>query len=475
MDMADFLGENFLLHSPTAEHLFHDVAKDLPIIDYHCHLNPKEIAENVSFPNIGRLMLGGDHYKWRGMSACGFDNEFIRTSTDKQRFFAYARILPQLIGNPLYHWTHIELQRVFGITDILNEQNAPSIWDRANEQLQGAEFRAWGLIQRFKVSYICTTDDPADSLEYHRLIAGKEGFATRVLPAFRPDRAVKANLSGFAEYIGKLSSAADITISGTEDVIRALHNRIQYFHRHGARLSDHALDVLTFAEPDFALADKAFAAGMAGGVMDKEALAHYQTALLLALGGMYKQLNWTQQYHIGAMRNANTRMFLRFGPDTGFDALRDVPVADDLAKLLDAQEKTGSLPQTILYALSPGANHALAVLAGTFQGGVPGKIQFGSAWWFADSLDGMTDQIKALASVGALGTFIGMLTDSRSFTSYPRHEYFRRLLCDIIGSWVERGEYPRDEAALRQIVECICYANAKAYFRFPESVHPIVL
>jgi glucuronate isomerase len=462
--MRPFLDEDFLLTTPAARHLYHDFAEGMPIIDYHCHLSPPEIAENIRLRNLGHLLLGGDHYKWRAMSAEGYDNEFIRTSGDFERFMAYAKTMPRLIGNPLYHWTHLELKRVFGIEDVLNADTAQSIWDRANEMLRSEEFRARRLIEKFNVKMLCTTDDPADVLECHAALARDPSFHVKVLPAFRPERALNAGREDFPAYIGWLSEVSDIEIGCAEDVIRALEERIDFFHLAGCRLSDHALDTVPFAETDMAKADAAFFAGMHRRSVDPEHLEHYRTAILVALGGMYHARGWAQQYHIGAMRNASTRMFRRFGPDTGFDAIEDAPFAGKLARLLDAQEARGALPRAILYTLNPAANTALAAVAGCFQGGVPGKIQFGSAWWFSDHREGMRAQLKALAGVGLLGRFIGMLTDSRSFVSYPRHEYFRRILCDLVGEWVENGEYPADDGALKALIQGICYENAREYF-----------
>lgn len=464
--MKPFMSEDFLLHSDAAKHLYHDYAKEMPIIDYHCHLPPREIAEDIGFRNIGHLMLGGDHYKWRGMSAYGLDNEFIRTSGDRERFFAFAEAMPMMAGNPLYHWTHLELRRVFSIGETLSSASAQRIWDTANEMLKSKDFHARGLIRRFNVRALCTTDDPVDTLEYHEAIAGEADFPVRVLPAFRPDKAINADRDGFSDYIQKLSEVSGINISSTEDVIAALENRVAYFHERGCRLSDHALDTVPFAGPDMKKADKALKDGMEGRKVSRKALEHYRTALLTALGGAYSRQGWAQQYHIGAMRNVNTRMFQKFGPDTGFDGNTDAPVGMNLARLLDAQEAGGTLPRTILYTLNPAANATLATIAGCFQGGKPGKVQFGSAWWFCDQYDGMTDQMKTLASIGLLSQFVGMLTDSRSFVSYPRHEYFRRILCDILGGWVENGEYPNDEEALEKIVKGVCYRNARDYFDF---------
>lgn len=465
--MKPFLDEDFLLTTPSARHLYHDFAEGMPILDFHCHLPPEEIAGNIRFRNIGHLLLGGDHYKWRAMSAAGYDDEFIRTSGDFERFMAYAKTMPLLIGNPLYHWTHLELKRVFGIEDVLNADTARSIWDRANEMLQSDEFRARRLIEKFNVKLLCTTDDPADALEHHRLLAWDSSFSVKVLPAFRPDKALNAERPGFSAYIGRLSEVSDTEIGCTEDVIRALERRVDFFHKAGCRLSDHALDTVPFADAELKRADEAFFAGMRGEHVNPEALEHYRTAILVSLGGMYRARGWAQQYHVGAMRNVNARMFRRFGPDTGFDAIQDAPFSEKLAKLLDAQETRGALPRTILYTLNPAANTPLAAVAGCFQGGEPGKIQFGSAWWFCDQKEGMREQLKALAGVGLLGRFVGMLTDSRSFISYPRHEYFRRVLCDLVGCWVEGGEYPADDGALSKIIRGICYENAREYFGVP--------
>lgn len=464
--MKAFMQEDFLLNTPTAQRLYQQYAKPMPIIDYHCHLSPQEIADNIAFPNIGRLMLGGDHYKWRAMSAYGFDNAFIRGSDDWDRFLAYAKAMPMMLGNPLYHWTHLELKRIFGIDDILSEKTAKSIWDRAGELLRQPAYRAKGLIERFQVKVLCTTDDPIDDLSHHARIAQDKAFSCKVLPAFRPDKAINAERPGFDGYMDKLEAVSGVQLRRTQDVILALEKRVAYFHQRGARLSDHGLDSLPFAGPDMAKADRALAAGRAGQPVDPVDLDHYRTALLLALGGMYKRHGWVQQYHMNALRNINSPAFDRFGPDTGFDALTDALQGDNLAKLLDHQERRGELPKTILYTLNPAANYVLAAIAGCFQGGSPGRIQFGSAWWFCDQYQGMVDQMSALASVGLLSTFVGMLTDSRSFISYPRHEYFRRILCDIIGGMVERGEYPQDEEALASIVKGICYENARDYFDF---------
>lgn len=464
--MKAFLSEEFLLNSPTASRLYHEYAARMPIIDYHCHLVPQEIADDIKFRNIGHLMLGGDHYKWRAMAACGFDNAFIRSSDDRARFMAYAKAMPMLIGNPLYHWTHLELKRVFGISEVLNPETAQRIWNQTQEMLKDDAYSARNLIRRFNVQVICTTDDPVDDLAYHQALAANTSLGFRVLPAFRPDRALKAANEGFPAYIAALSTAAGMAISNTSELIEALLRRIDFFHSIGARVSDHGLDTLPFTVPDMKLADKAFADAMAGRPLDAKQFEHYRTALLIALGAAYHERGWVQQYHMNAARNNNTRLFQAFGADVGGDSITDTLVADKLLRLLDAQDRAGRLPKTILYSLNPAANYILATAAGTFQGGTPGKVQFGSAWWYNDQLDGMKDQMKTLAAVGSLGSFVGMLTDSRSLISYPRHEYFRRIVCDLIGGWVEKGEYPNDQDALSAIVRGICYENAKSYFGF---------
>lgn len=464
--MKPFMSKDFLLNTPTASRLYHEYADKMPIIDYHCHLQPQEIADNIKFRNIGHLMLAGDHYKWRAMAACGFSNEFIRTSGDYDRFMAYAQAMPQLIGNPLYHWTHLELQRVFGITEALSPATAQSIWDKTEEMLKDDAFSAQNLIRRFNVNVICTTDDPIDDLAHHKALAAKTDLGFRVLPTFRPDRALRVTRADFAPYIAQLSQVSNIPITNTAQVIQALINRMDYFHANGARVSDHGLDILPFAGPDMKLADQAFADALAGRPVDALAVEHYNTAILIALGAAYHERGWVQQYHMNAIRNNNTRLFTAYGADVGGDSIDDRPVAEKLLRLLDAQDIKGQLPKTILYSLNPTADYILATAAGTFQGDTPGKVQFGSAWWFNDHLDGMMNQMKALAAAGALGTFVGMLTDSRSFVSYTRHEYFRRIVCDLIGSWVEKGEYPNDEEALATLVRGICYDNANAYFDF---------
>ena len=464
--MRSFMDKDFLLTNETARALYHDAAEKMPIIDYHCHLSPREIAQNARFENITRLMLGGDHYKWRAMLSFGVDESLIRgDGDDREKFIAFADTIAHAPGNPLYHWTHLELQRVFGVDIPLTRESAPEIYEYTSELLQQPDYAAQGLIDRFNVDYLCTTDDPADDLAFHRAIAAEGALRARVLPAFRPDKAINVDRPGFAEYIRQLSHAAGMEIKSTADVLTALERRIEFFHACGARIADHGLEHVPFGEPSFKQADKAFDAAMNGGKMKQKHVDSYRTVLLAGLGGMYAQRGWAQQYHMNPMRNNNTAMFRRFGPDTGFDSIDDYPVAHNLSRLMDLQDSQGQLPKTILYCLNPAENHVIGTMIGNFQqSGVRGKIQMGSAWWFLDQKDGMEAQLHTLASLGVLGTFVGMLTDSRSLISYPRHEYFRRILCNVLGLWVENGEYPANMDFLKDLVRDISYRNAKEYF-----------
>ena len=466
-----FLGKNFLLGSETAEKLYHQYAKDLPIIDYHCHLSPQEIYENKTFRNLTEAWLGGDHYKWRVMRACGIDEERITGGADDyDKFLAWAKVVPQLLGNPLYHWTHLELQRFFGIDELLNEETAPIIWEQANAQLQSEGFGARDLITKSKVTVVCTTDDPADSLEYHLKIKELEGFDTLVLPSYRPDKFLEINRDTFKPWLAKLEAAAGKSIQRYGTLLDVLRERIDFFHEAGGRVSDHALDTLEYEEATLEEVEAIFAKALSQGSVTPEEERKYKSYTMVFLGKEYAARGWAMQLHIHALRNTNTAMLRRLGPDTGYDAINDGPLAEALARLLDAIEQESGLPKTILYSLNPNDYWALASIMGSFQGGgVPGKIQFGTAWWFNDNKDGMIQQMHTLANFGVLSQFIGMLTDSRSFLSYTRHEYFRRLLCDVLGDWVERGEAPEDYALLGRIVTDICYGNAKRYFAFPEA------
>ena len=404
-----FINDNFMLKNDVAKALYNEV-KDLPIIDYHCHISPKMIAENYKFKNAYELFLGGDHYKWRQMRTNGVDEEYITGSaSDYDKWLAFAKTMPYLIGNPLYHWTHLELKRYFGIDEILSEKTAKSIWDRVNKCLENDEFTTQGLIKRSNVEVICTTDNPYDTLEYHKQL---KDFGVKVIPAFRPD------------------------IYNIKDDLTA---RMDYFHENGCRLSDHAVDR-----------------------MDRETIDG-----LVFLGREYAKRGWVWQLHIGALRNNNTRMFNKLGPDTGFDSINDFQIAEGLSEILNTLDSENMLPKTILYTLNPKDNYVLGTMLGNFQGGgIAGKIQFGSGWWFNDQRDGMESQMRALANLGMISRFVGMLTDSRSFVSYTRHEYFRRILCNLLGKWVQDGEYPNDMETLTEIAKSICYYNAKEYFDF---------
>ncbi len=451
-----FINDDFMLKNKTAKKLFFDFAKDMPIIDYHCHLQPKMIAENKNLKNAFDLFLGGDHYKWRQMRTNGISEEMITGGADEyEKFKAYAKTMPYLIGNPLFHWTQLELKRYFGIDEILTEDTCADVWEKVNECLAKDEFRPQELIKRSNVEVICTTDDPADTLEYHSML---EGFETKIYPTFRPDKAVEAAKDTFIPYIEKTGAKS------FDNLLKWLTQRIEFFHAHGCRLSDHALEYVPFATGN---AKEAFEKRMNGGTLTREEENVFKTAVLKHCAKEYTRLGWAMQLHIGALRNNNTNMYKKLGADTGFDSLNDLCIAEDLSRFMDCLETDDCLPKTILYTLNPKDNYVLGTMLGNFQKAPQkGKIQFGSGWWFNDQRDGMEAQMCALANLGMLSRFVGMLTDSRSFVSYPRHEYFRRILCNIIGKWVEEGEYPRDMKYLEEIVKGICYNNAKEYFGF---------
>ena len=405
------INDNFMIYNDIGRHLYNSYAKDLPIIDYHCHLSPEQIAKDYRFKNAYDLFLGGDHYKWRLMRSNGISEEYITGNADDyDKWLAFAKTLPYAIGNPMYHWTHLELKRYFDIDDLLCEDTAYEIWDKVNEYLKKPEYSAQGLIKMSNVEAICTTDNPYDDLRYHKEL---KNFSTKILPTFRPDL--------------------------NQDLKNDITDRMDYFNENGCKLSDHSIDKMN------------------DDTIEK----------IIFLGEEYAKRGWTMQLHIGAMRNNNTRMFNTIGADTGFDSINDFEIAEGVSKMLNELEKKDMLPKTILYTLNPKDNYVLGTMLGNFQKApTPSKIQFGSGWWFNDNRDGMESQMQSLANLGLLGRFVGMLTDSRSFVSYPRHEYFRRILCNMIGEWVEKGEYPNDEKALKQIIEGICYENARNYFNF---------
>ncbi len=449
------INDSFMLKTKTARKLYSFV-KDLPIIDYHCHLSPKMIAENYRFKNAYDLFLGGDHYKWRQLRTNGIDEELITgAGDDYEKFCAFAKTMPYLIGNPLYHWTHLELKRYFDIDEPLTEESAERIWNKCNECLAKEEFSAQGLILRSNVEVICTTDDPADTLEYHKAL---RGFKTKILPTFRPDKAVEINKDTFIPYIEMIG------VKSYAELESFMRERIAYFNENGCRLSDHALEYVPYAEGDPV---SAFNKKMAGEELTKSEIDSFKCAILKVCAEEYTKLGWTMQIHIGALRNNNKRMFEKLGADTGFDSINDLAIAEPLSAFLNSLEYSDCLPKTILYTLNPKDNYVLGTMLGNFQKApTQAKIQFGSGWWFNDQRDGMEQQMRALANLGMISRFVGMLTDSRSFVSYPRHEYFRRIMCNLIGSWVEDGEYPKDYKYLSEIVQGIAYYNAKKYFNF---------
>lgn len=466
--MKNFIDKDFLLDTETAKKLFHNWAEDMPICDYHCHLSPKEIYENKAPENISQLWLSGDHYKWRAMRSCGVDERYCTgDATDKEKFEKFGYALQYCIGNPLYHWAHIELQRYFGIDTPLNAKTAGDIYERANKAIKDGDFRPQSLIMRSNVKVVCTTDDPVDSLEYHKLLKNVEGFDCQVLPSFRPDKALNAHLDGFADYIKELGRAAGVEINSYKDVIKALLIRADYFDSVGCKVSDQAFDYPPYCVADDSEIEEIFAKAMRGERITLKECDKYRTPVLLALGEKYNELGWAMEIHIGAMRNNNTAMFEKLGADTGFDSVGDAEIALPLSRFLDALNVKNKLPKTILFNLNDKDNTVLGTMLGNFQSAdADSKIQFGPAWWFLDTMDGMTNQMKTLGNLGVLGKFVGMETDSRSFTSYGRHEYFRRIMCALIGKWVEDGWYAYDEEILEEIVKGICYNNAIKYFEF---------
>lgn len=461
--MKTFMGEDFLLENETAKKLFDRYAKNMPIYDYHCHLSPKEIAEDKKYENITEIWLYGDHYKWRYMRSMGVDEKYCTgDASDYEKFFQYAKCIAYAAGNPLYHWTHLELQRFFGIYEPLNEKSAPKIWEKANEIIKSGDFTAQKLIEKSNVYLIGTTDDPVDSLEYHQKL---KNFSTKVVPTFRPDKASNIENSGFSAYIKLLEDKSGIKIKKFADLKAAISSRMDHFTKMGSKISDHSVSFVPFNKANDEEIDQILARALAGGKISADDEEKYKTAFLLFCAREYAKRGWVLQLHIAALRNNNTKMFKNIGADTGFDSIDDNRIAKKLSMFMDELDKDDLLPKTVLYSLNPNDNYTIGTMLGNFQrGGIKGKIQMGSAWWFNDNIDGMVNQIKALGNLGALSAFVGMLTDSRSFLSYPRHEYFRRILCNIMGTWVENGEFSSDEDILKEIIEGISFNNAKAYF-----------
>ncbi len=466
--MKAFMDENFLLSTKTAEKLYHEYAGSMPILDYHCHINPQEIYEDRKFENITQVWLGGDHYKWRQMRSNGIEEKYITgDASDREKFQKWAETLEMAIGNPLYHWSHLELKRYFGYEGCLNGQTAEEVWNLCNEKLAQDTMTARNLIRQSGVTLLCTTDDPADSLEWHKKLAEDETFEVKVLPAWRPDKAMYLEKPDYPGYLEQLSQASGIRIDSFKTLIRALKLRMDFFASMGCRISDHGLAYVMYAPATEAEIEEIFVKRLKGEMPSALEEDRFKTAFLIALGREYHRRGWVMQLHYGVKRDNSRRVFRALGPDAGIDCISSYTPSAELADFLNALDETDELPKTILYSLNPIDNTAIGTIIGCFQNAsASGKIQHGSAWWFNDHKTGMTEQMTSLANLGLLGNFIGMLTDSRSFLSYTRHEYFRRIMCELIGSWVENGEYPADYPVLEKIVKGISYNNAVRYFGF---------
>ncbi|MBE7002129.1 MAG: glucuronate isomerase [Ruminococcaceae bacterium] len=475
--MKAFMDKDFLLETETARHLFHDYAEKLPLVDYHCHLNPQEIYEDRRFDNLVEVWLGGqnpdgsfagDHYKWRLMRSNGVEEDYITGNKPPyERFLKFAEALEMAIGNPMYHWCHLELQQFFGVYEPLTVESAPRIWEICNDKLRNdPDMSARGLIAKANVAFIGTTDDPIDDLAWHEKIANDKTISVVVGPSYRPDKAVNIHKAGWKEYMENLArSVGKETLPTMADVLDALTQRLEYFHARGCKVSDHGLDYVPFQAYTVAQADAVYQKALRGEALSVQEVEGFQTVILLHLGKAYARLNIAMQLHYSCLRNNNARIFKLQGADTGIDAIAQNTCGGNIAQLLSALEEEGALPKTILYSLNPADNAQLGTLIGCFQDAtIPGKVQHGSAWWFNDNKTGMIDQMTSLGNLGLLGNFVGMLTDSRSFLSYARHDYFRRILCNLVGSWVENGEYPNNDTALKKIVEGVSYRNAVRYF-----------
>lgn len=465
--MKKFMDEDFLLTTETAKNLYHNYAEKLPIIDYHCHLSPQEIYEDVRYENITQVWLGADHYKWRQMRSNGVEEKYITgDASDREKFQKWAETLEKAIGNPLYHWSHLELKKYFGYEGHLCGDTAQEVWDLTSEKLKQDNMSARGLILQSNVDTICTTDDPIDSLEWHRKIK-EDGFEVKVLPAWRPDKAMNIEKADFAQYIAKLAQVSGVEIKDFDSLIEALKNRMDFFAENGCTVSDHGLEYVMYESYEPAEVNEIVKTRLSDGVLTKTEERKYKTAFMTALGREYAKKNWVMQLHYGVQRDLNKKVFNALGPDAGIDAINTYSSSIEMGQYLNALAIDDSLPKTIIYSLNPADNAAIGTVIGCFQdSSAVGKIQHGAAWWFNDHKTGMMEQMTSLANLGLLGNFVGMLTDSRSFLSYTRHEYFRRIMCELIGGWVENGEYPDDEKALKQIVEGVSYYNCKNYFCF---------
>lgn len=466
--MKAFMDQDFLLSTDTAKKLFHEYAENMPILDYHCHINPREIAEDRKFDNITQVWLGGDHYKWRQMRSNGVDEYYITGgASDREKFQKWAETLEKAIGNPLYHWSHLELKRYFGYEGYLNGDTAEEVWNLCNAKLHEADMSVRNIIRRSGVTLICTTDDPIDSLEWHKAIKEDDSFEVQVLPAWRPDKAMNLEVPTYLEYLDKLSKVSGVQVKSFADLKEALKSRMDFFASMGCCVSDHALEYIMYVPASEEEIEAIFAKRLAGEAITKEEGLKFRTAYMLFVGTEYHKRGWVMQIHYGCKRDNNTGMFAKLGPDTGYDCINNYAPSAQTADFLNALNEMDAMPKTILYSLNPNDNAAIGSILGCFQDSAAiGKIQQGSAWWFNDHKAGMTEQMVSLANLGLLSNFVGMLTDSRSFLSYTRHEYFRRILCELIGGWVENGEYPVDYKALEKIIKGISYNNAVRYFGF---------
>ncbi|MFB5266477.1 glucuronate isomerase [Paenibacillus enshidis] len=465
--MKSFMEPDFLLNTATAFELFENKVRQLPIFDFHCHLDPKEIWENKPYSNLTQLWLGGDHYKWRAMRMNGIGERFISgEAEDWEKFQAWAETVPHLVGNPLYHWTHLELRRFFGIEKVLGPATAREIWEECNDKLQQAGFTPRAFIEKANVKFIGTTDDPLSQLEFHKLLNEDASFEPVIAPTFRPDKALHIDDPAFESWIDRLHFVTGYPIEHVRDLVAALKQRIDYFHEHGARASDHDIQKLHFIDVPLEAAERVFTKRLSGHQpLDEEEISIYRSCLLKELGKLYAEKKWVMQLHMGAMRNNNTKMKTLLGADAGFDSIGESNFAEGLSRYLDALDREDALPRTVLFNLNPKDNAILAGMMGNYyEEGVPGKIQFGSGWWFNDHIDGMEKQMKDLANTGLLSHFIGMLTDSRSFLSYARHEYFRRILCNLLGEWVEQGLVPNDMDQIGRLAQNVSYYNARQFF-----------
>ncbi|MBD0823699.1 glucuronate isomerase [Aestuariibaculum marinum] len=462
-----FIHDNFLLENKYAEELYHTYSKHQPIIDYHNHLPPQQISEDKTFSNITNVWINGDHYKWRAMRTLGVNEKFITgDGSDKDKFLNWAKTVPYTMRNPLYHWTHLELTRYFGITDLLSEKTAEKIWEQTQEQLTSGDYSCRQLLNKVNAEVVCTTEDPTDTLEHHQAIA-KSDFNVKVSTSFRPDKAILINADGYNDYVNALGKSAEVEINSYEDLLGALRKRIEYFNANGCTLCDHGLDQIYFESYTESEVKAIFAKKRDGKEVSNEEALKFQSAVLVYLCETYHEFGWVQQFHLGALRNNNARMHRILGPDTGWDSIGDYPQAQKLSAFLNALDSKDKLTKTIIYNLNPADNEVMATMIGNFNdGSVKGKVQFGSGWWFLDQKDGMTKQLNALSNMGLVSCFVGMLTDSRSFLSFPRHEYFRRILCNLLGDEIQRGELPNDMEWIGKMVADISYFNAKEYFKF---------